>query len=327
MRIVVTGATGFLGGRLCRYLASRGHAVIGMGRDAAKGRALEAASIRFLKHDFAADPVEEAVRAIGHADAFVHAGGLSSVWGSRETFWQMNVTGTEQVRDMAVDTGARRFVFISSPSVSFSFADQIGIRESDPLPAPVNAYAASKAEAEKRVMINAGLSPIILRPRAIYGKGDVALLPRLIRAAQTRPLPLMRKGAAVTQLTHVDDVSAAILAALDAPLTLGGRIYNIAGPETLNVCDIIGAAAARARVEVRWRKVPWRLARAFAALAEWRAGLSPGAPEPPVTLYGLGILAFSHVLDISAARRELGYEPKVHFIEGLNETFRPGDVP
>lgn len=327
MRIVVTGATGFLGGRLCRYLKACGHDVLGLGRDEEKGRALSAASVPFLRHDFAIDPVEQAVRTIGRADAFVHAGGLSSVWGSRETFWQMNVTGTEQVRDMAVETGARRFVFISSPSVSFSFTDQIGIRESDPLPAPVNAYAASKAEAEKRVMINAGLSPIILRPRAIYGKGDVALLPRLVRAARMRPLPLMRKGAAVTQLTHVDDVCAAILAAIEAPRTLGGRIYNIAGPEVLNVRDIIGAAAARSRVDVRWRKVPWRLAKAFASLAEWRAGLSPGAPEPPVTLYGLGILAFSHVLDTTAARRELGFEPKVHFIEGLNETFSLEGAP
>lgn len=327
MRIVVTGATGFLGGRLCRYLMARGHDVLGIGRNAEKARALQDSAIPFLQHDFAIDPVDHAVRAIGKADAFVHAGGLSSVWGSRETFWQMNVTGTEQVRDMAEQTGAGRFVFISSPSVSFIFADQIGIRENDPLPAPVNAYAASKAEAEKRVMINAGLSPIILRPRAIYGRGDVALLPRLIRAARTRPLPLLRKGTAVTQLTHVEDVCAAIDKALQAPRMLGGRIYNIAGPEILNVRDVIGAAAARARVEVRWRRIPWRLARTLASLAEWRAGLSPGAPEPPVTLYGLGVLAFSHVLDTTAARRDLGFEPKVNFIEGLNETFHPGEGP
>ena len=323
-RILVTGATGFLGGRLVRRLRVDGAEVIAAGRDGARGAQLAAKGIRFLQADLAG--LSQACRAGGIAavDAVVHAAALSSAWGSRAAFREANVDGTRHALDLARSLGARRFLFVSSPSLTFRFRDQHGIREADALPPPVNAYAWSKGVAEALVRAERGMGTIILRPRAIYGAGDAALLPRLIRAAEAGPLPLLRGGRAVTQLTHVDDVTEAIARALAAPPQADGRIYHITGPETLPLTDIIAEACSRAGVRLRWRAVPWPLASAAAGMAEALAHLRPGRPEPRITRYGLGLLAFSQVLDTAAAARDLGFVPRISFAEGLDETFGRG---
>jgi nucleoside-diphosphate-sugar epimerase len=320
MRILVTGATGFLGGRLCRWLAEAGHQVVGLGRNLDKGHELERAGVRFVQCDLSTAPDAALIEGIGAADAVVHAAALSSPWGSRADFMRANLTGTRSALEIARAAGAKRFVFISSPSVLFRFADQLDVSEDEAFPRPVNFYAESKQLAEREVLAAGDLSPIVLRPRAIYGPGDTALLPRLIRAAKAGPLPLLRGGEARTNLTYVDDVVRAIEAALAAPDALAGRVFNIAG-EAVMLRRVVERAAAATGVAVRWRRLPWPLALGAARAIEDIARLRPGAPEPRVTAYGLGLLAFTHTLDVSAARAALGFEAAVSFEDGLARTF------
>lgn len=322
MRITVTGATGFLGGRLARRLAIAGAEVTGWGRDRQKGAMLQAQGIRFQMVDLEASGRPEA---LPQADVFVHAAALSSAWGPAARFHAANVAGTERALDLARRMGARRFIFLSSPSVSFSLEDRFGVKESDPLPPPINAYAWSKALAEARVRQAMDLKPIILRPRAIYGRGDVALLPRLVRAAESGALPLMRGGRALTQLTHVDDVVEAVCAAIAAPAELAGGTYHVTGPEVLPVRAIAEAACLHAGIEARWRAVPWPLARTAVRLLEEIARRRKGAPEPRITLYGLGLFAFTQVLETGAIRRDLGFEARIPFAAGLEEAFSGGE--
>ena len=326
MRVIVSGATGFLGGRFCRHLRDAGHDVVGLGRNLEKGVALERDGVRFVACDLGEDLAAPLLKAIGAADAFVHAGALSSPWGARAEFGRANVTGTSNALDLARAAGARRFVFVSSPAVLFRFADQFDVSESEEFPRPVNSYAWSKQLAERAVLAAGDLSPIVLRPRAIYGPGDVALLPRLIRAAASGPLPLLRGGEARSNLTYIDDVVRAIEAALAAPDAFAGRVFNIAG-EALVLREVVEQAAGAAGIVVRWRNLPWPLAGAAARAVEAAARLMPGAPEPRVTAYGLGLLAFSHTLDTSAARTALGFEPSVGFEEGLARTFAGRGAP
>jgi len=323
MRIIVSGATGFVGGQVCGALRAAGHHVVGLGRNMEAGRRLAELDIEFLPVDIAAPLGREVTAKLGPADAFVHAAALSSAWGPRQAFHAANVEGTRRCLALAREIGASRFVFLSSPSVTFRFADQPGVREDEPFPAPVNAYAASKQQAETLVLAAPDLSPIMLRPRAIYGQGDTALLPRLIRAARRGPLPLLRGGQARTNLTHVDDVVAAIAAALAAGPMAAGRVFNIAGPQDLALRDIVERAAQAADVTVRWQAMPWPLALAMARTAEALAWLRPGRPEPAITAFGLGTLAFTHTLDTSAAMATLQFEPSIGFEEGLKRTF-PG---
>lgn len=320
MRVIVTGATGFLGARLALRLKTEGWEVAGIGRNPERGRWLTENGIGFFPLDLTAPGSRDALRAFGSADLFVHAGGLSSAFGRRRDFLAANVTGTCTALALARRAHVRRFVFISSPSVYARFCDQFDLPETAPLPRPLTPYADSKARAETLVLGNADLSPIVLRPRAMYGLGDTALLPRLLRAAQGGGLPLLRGGNALTNLTHVDDAVEAILAAGGAGPKVGGEIFNIAGDEVLRLTDVVDRVAERAGLEISWRPVPWTLALALARLSEALARLKPGMPEPAVTVHGLTAFAFSQTLDTSKARNLLGFAPKVRFEVGLERT-------
>lgn len=314
MRVAVTGATGFLGGHLVSRLLADGCEVIAVVRDPAKAATLEAPGVTIVLGDLTGR-----IETTLSADAFVHAAALSSNWGRRADFFAANVDGTDTAIALARAMGVRRFVHVSSPSIYFRLADQLDVPEDAALPPPINAYAETKALAERRVLAATDIRPVILRPRGIYGPGDAALLPRLVRAASRGPLPLLRGGQAVTGLTHVDDVVEAIIAALDAGETSVGRAINISG-EARRVRDIADAACARHGIDVRWRALPTSLALAGARTVEAVCAALPGRPEPIATVYSLGLFAYSQTLDTSRAAELLGWRPRVGFEEGLART-------
>jgi nucleoside-diphosphate-sugar epimerase len=316
--ILVTGATGFLGGALVRHLKARGLPVLAMGRDAERCAALRAEGFPVLTHDLGT-PFPPP----GPLSAIIHCAARSSPHGRVIEFGRANVTATANLLAMARAQGVERFVFISSSSVSFQPRDQLLVREDSPLPPPFNAYAASKQAAEKLVLAARDLNPVILRPRGIYGLGDTALLPRLLRAARRGPLPLLRKGQGRIDLTHVDDVISAIMATLQGqPRT--DRVYNISGGEVLPITGIVGKACALAGVTPRWRPMPLGPLMAAAGMAEAICRALPGSPEPAVTRYGLALFAYAQSLDLGRAREELGWAPQVSFDEGLRRTFPKG---
>lgn len=320
-RILVTGATGFLGNALCHALKQKGYFPIALGRQADKLAALKAAQIETVQADLAqADPAVLA-KQIGKIGMIVHAAALSSPWGRQQEFELANVTATENVIRMARLADARRIVLVSSPTVYFRFEDQWNVVESSPLPTPVNVYAATKRRAEELVGKCAIPSKIILRPRGIYGKGDTSLLPRLLRAAQSGPLPLVRDGIAQTDITHVSDVVSAIIHALEYDGGEGARFFNISSGEANRLTEIISRACELNNITPRWRKVPASLLVNASRLLEQVYKRLPGYPEPRITAYSAGLLAYSQTLDISAARTELGWQPKVGFTEGLRKTF------
>jgi nucleoside-diphosphate-sugar epimerase len=316
--IAITGATGFLGGALCRRLLASGQSVIALGRDPAKLDALAALGAMTLRNDLALRAPPLLARPVS---AVVHCAALSSAWGPEADFRAANVDGTARALAFARDTGARRFVHISTPSLYFRFRDQPMVREDAVLPPPVNAYTATKGEAERLVLSANDLDVIVLRPRGLYGAGDTALLPRLLRAAKAGPLPLVRDGRAETDLTHVDDVVEAVCAALAAPEGLAQRVFNISGGEPLPVRRIAEAAGARAGLTVRWRNMPSGLVLGAARGLELAAHLHPRRPEPRVTAYGAGLFAFTQTLDLTAACTHLGWTPRITFEDGLARTF------
>lgn len=321
-RVLVTGATGFLGREVVRALADRGDEPVASGRDAARLGDLRDAGLRTLSLDLSdREAVAEACGTPGPLDAVVHCAALSSPWGSRSAFEAANVTGTRSAVALARAGGARRLVHISSPSVCFAFRDRLMVREDEPLPAPANAYAATKAVSEALVLGAGECGPIVLRPRAIYGRGDTTLLPRLLRAARSGPLPLMRDGLAVTDPTHVSDVVGAVLAALDAATHAEGHVVNVSGGEPVPMRRMVEESCARAGLTPRWRRVPVRLAMTAAAAMEAVARWRPGRPEPRATRYAIGTLAYSQTLDPARARALLGWEPRIGFDEGLALTF------
>lgn len=316
MRVLVTGATGFLGGHLCRFLHDRDYDVIGTGRSARGCMLLAEQGIEVYRADLSqASPSDVS----GRVDAIVHAAALSAPSGPLAGFIAANIDATQNMIDMAKVLGVGRFVNISSPSVYFALKDQLGVTEDCLLPKPFNHYARTKADAERLVMSTAEIGPISLRPRGIYGSGDAALLPRLLITARSTKLPLFRGGRAKIDLTHVSDVCTAIEAAIHAGPEAEGQVFNVAGGEVLPVKQIIDMACQRADVTPFWRPMPFWPTYLAANAAERVSALMPSSEEPRISAYAVALLAFEQSLNISKAARLLGWRPAVRFEEGLIE--------
>lgn len=324
--VLVTGASGFLGGYIVRKLAKLGYQVIASGRDTDKLAALRHKSIRALPVSLEKLTVEEHEPMLNSVTAIVHCAALSSPWGRNAAFEIANVVATRQLLNLAVALGVSRFIMISSPSVYFRFADQINISEKQSLPQPVNAYARTKRAAEKLALGHPEIGLIILRPRGIYGKGDTALLPRLLRGAAKGPIPLFRGGIAVTDITHVEDVADAIIAALYAPKSASGQIFNISGGAAVPLTYIVEEVCRLNGLIPKWQPLPLAPILALTGIVEHLHALLPSCPEPLVTRYALGILAYSQTLDIKKAEEQLGWKPKISFEEGLRKTFDHRDI-
>ena len=311
-RVLVTGATGFLGGHVIRALGP--DVAIAQGRDPAKCDELRASGFEVLQHD-----LTKPIAASPKVEAIVHCAALSAAFGPRKSFVAANVDATRHVVAFAQRMKVRRFVHISSPTIYFAMADRLNLDENASLPPPINHYAATKRQAELIVQAAPDIGPLILRPRGIYGPGDKTLLPTLLKAAR-RPFPLLRGGAAKIDLTYVDDVVRAIQCALREDTQLDGQVFNLSGGQVLPVRDIVTQTCAAAGITARWRAVPLAPALALARLSE-AAALLPKMPAPIVTRYTLGLFAYAQSLNISKACNLLQWVPKVQFANGLVATF------
>ncbi len=316
MRVLITGGTGFIGRRLGALLLQRGHAVRLMGRSFAPVADLLAAGAEAARADLR-DPAAVAAACEG-VDVVCHAGALSAPWGRRADFLAVNVDGTANVIAGCRRHGVRRLVAISSPAVVFAGRDVVDATEDAPYPRRFSsAYALSKKLAEDLLRVAADVPTVILRPKAVFGPGDEALLPRLVVAARAGRLPRIGHGRNLVDLTYVDNVAHAIELALTAERAVG-RTYTITNGEHVPLWELVRSVLGRLGVPARLRPVPLGLMLAVAALMEARAALT--GREPLLTRYTVAILARTQTYDISAARRDLGYAPLVSVAEGVERT-------
>ncbi|WCF10892.1 NAD(P)-dependent oxidoreductase [Paenibacillus thiaminolyticus] len=318
MKALVTGATGFLGMCLARRLQQIGWDVTAVGRDQERGALLTSSGIRFLPLDLV--DKDAVLRAGEEQQAVFHCAGLSTVWGRYADFYAGNVTATEHLLEAARRHGAQRFIFVSTPSVYFDYTDRFDVGEDSELPPRfVNDYARTKYMAEERVReaMNGGLSAIILRPRALFGPGDRALFPRLMRANRERGIPLIDGGRALLDLTYVDNVAEALVCCARAQESACGQVYNISNGEPIRFVDAVNRLFAEMGETPRYRRVPYRTAFGVAAGMEAMYRLFKLNGEPPLTRYSVGVVSRSQTLDIRKARQQLGYEPQVSLQEGF----------
>ena len=203
-------------------------------------------------------------------------------------------------------------------SVFYRPRDQLGITEEHPIgPRFANAYAATKAAGEERVRRYEG-PWVILRPRAVFGPGDTVLFPRLLTAARHGKLPrIVRRGApAVGDLIAVDALVDYMLRACERPGLTG--CFNLTNAEPVVLADFLDETLRRLDLAVPTRRVPYRVARTAALAAEllWSGLRLRG--EPPVTRFGVDVLAFSKTFDVSRALAALG-PPSVSLRQGLDD--------
>jgi nucleoside-diphosphate-sugar epimerase len=318
VKALVTGGTGFLGSHVASRLAQDGMAVTIIGRDVERGKASENQKIEFELCDLG--DLQALRRLARDQDYIVHCGALSSPWGKYRDFYLANVLGTENILKAAKESSLKRFVHVSTPSIYADQSDRLQVKEGDPLPQkPINYYSATKKLAEEKVdeAFRDGLPAVTIRPQAIFGPGDRAILPRIVRAAEKGMLPIIGTGTSQMDVTYVSNVVDSIVLCMNAPSNVLGKKYNVTNGEPCELYTLISEILERLGIRYRTRKLSFSRAYFIASVLEGFYRLSPRGTEPPLTRYSVCVLGKSRVLDITQARRDLGYQPKVSVREGM----------
>lgn len=319
LEILVTGGTGFLGRHLARGLLERGHGVRLMGRNFTGSSALTRSGAVPVEADLR--DREAVIAACRGVEAVFHVGALSAPWGPARDFHDINVGGTASVLAGCREHRVRRVVYVSSPSVVFDGRDHVKLREDAPYPRRfASVYSLTKKLGEDLVngASRAGhLETVILRPKAMFGPGDQSLLPRLVEVARRKRLPQIGDGRNLVDLTYVENVVQALVLALDSPAA-PGKTYTITNGEHVPLWPTVRLVLRRTGLPDDLRPLPLPLALVIARLME--IGGTVRGKEPLLTTYTVGILARTQTYDISAARRDLGYNPSVSVAEGIERT-------
>jgi 2-alkyl-3-oxoalkanoate reductase len=316
MRVLVTGATGFLGRRLAAALLKRGDNVRILVRNpVADDAVIEGAEV--WRGDLR-DPAT-VIAACGSMEVVQHAGALSSPWGPKSEFYATNVGGTQAVIEGCQRHGVRRLIYVSSPSVVFDGQDQHNLTEAAPYPVTsVSVYSQTKKLGEDLVKAaSSDLETVILRPKAMFGPGDRALLPRLLTTARTGRLPMIGDGRNLVDLTYVENVVEAMRLAMTAESAIG-KTYHITNDEHPLLWRLVRHILQELKLPPpRWRiSLPTALA---AASAMEQVARITGR-EPTLTRYSALILARTQTYNIAAAKRDLGYQPPIPLEEGVERT-------
>ena len=313
MRVLVTGASGLLGGAVAARIVANGHEVRTFQR-----RASGVDGVTDILGSVTSPADIE--RAVNGVDAIVHLAAKVSLAGDPADFEAVNIGGTTGLLAAARSHGIERFVFVSSPSVAHSGSSIVG---DGALPADPNhahgEYARTKARAELVALEadTADLRVVVVRPHLVWGPGDTQLVERIVDRARAGRLPLLGRGAALIDSIYIDNAASGIAAALERVDAVHGNSYVLTNGEPRPVAELLAGMCTAAGVRTpRWR-VPAALARGAGSVIEafWR--VKPGVDEPPMTRFLAEQLSTAHWFDQRTTRADLQWTPEVSLDEGF----------
>jgi nucleoside-diphosphate-sugar epimerase len=315
VKILVTGASGMLGGAVAAALARRGDEVRVLHR-----RPAGLTGVQEQRGDIT-DPV--AVRAaVTGTDAVVHLAAKVSMTGPWPLFAQTNIGGTATVLDAARSVGVTRFVQVSSPSVAHHGAALVGAgaEPADPDRARGN-YARSKASAELLALAadRPDFAVVAVRPHLVWGPGDTQLVARIVERARSGRLALVGRGTALIDTTYVSNAADAIVAALDrAPdAAVHGQAFVVSNGEPRTVAELIDRICLAAGAAPPRFGVPVVVAKAGGAAVERLWSTLRRTDEPPMTRFLAEQLSTAHWFDQHRTRVALRWSPAVTLAEGF----------
>ncbi|NMB74534.1 MAG: NAD-dependent epimerase/dehydratase family protein [Myxococcales bacterium] len=318
MRVLITGATGFLGSHLAEYLSRlTGLELVLLLRPTSDPRWLAGARFERVGGDVT-EPPEVLARKFERVDVVLHLAGITKAL-ARRAFFEVNQGGVRNVLEACLRLSAppRRVVVVSSAGALGPGVDGRPVRDDQP-PHPVDVYGESKLAAEAEAKVRQSRLPIaIVRPGAIYGPRDLELLP-YFRALHRGLAARIGLKEAWMNLAFGRDVARAIWLAATAPAA-AGQACLVGGQdvEARELCRLAAAALGRRRVISV--AIPGPLF-SLAALASSAIGAITRRPR--IFTWGTRrrLLARDWRLDLSRAESILGYRPEVPLVEGLAET-------
>lgn len=311
MRVLVTGASGFVGTRLCQLLESGGHDLIRVGRDTGAPGQVHVG-------DIGAGSDWTSALGPGHGgapDAVVHLAARVHVMADAAAdplaeFRRVNVAGTLNLARQAAAAGVKRFVYVSSIKVNGETTPAARPFRADDTPAPQDAYAVSKHEAEAGLQALAAASAlevVIVRPPLVYGpgvKGNFASLVRWVRKGVPLPLAAIHNRRSLVALDNLADFIALCANRKGSPQA-AGQVFLVADGDDLSTPELLRRVARAYGTRARLVPVPegW---------LHMAAGLVGRSAEADRILGSLTV-------DISKAQAVLGWRPAVTMEQQLRE--------
>jgi len=320
MKILVTGGGGFLGFAICSMLIKRRDEVHSVSRSH-YANLKDLGVQQFLGNLLDKNLIVEAAKG---CDAVIHTAAKAGIWGAYQDYYQTNVLGTSNIILACKELNIPKLVFTSSPSVVFNGSDMEGVNESVPYHSKyLTAYPQTKALAEQMVLkANDGsLATVALRPHLIWGPGDNHLVPRILARAKQKKLRKIGSRDVLIDSIYIDNAAEAHLLALDC-LNFGsscaGKAYFISNGEPWKLWDLVNAIIRAGKGTEVDKTIPVSLAYFAGWVFESIYKVLGKKEEPPMTRFLAKELSTSHWFDISNAKKDFGYRPKVSIREGLN---------
>ncbi len=316
--MLVTGATGFVGSHVVERAQSEGYVVRTLVRGSSNTQLLDEWGVEKVVGDFFDH--EALKQAVAGVSVIVHCAAKVGDWGPIDDYRAVNVRGLEHLLLEAEAAGClKRFIQVSSLGV-YEGRDHYGTDESEPATLTgMDGYTLTKAEAERLVLEHVrdkGLPATVVRPGFIYGPRDQTVLPRLLERLKVGQVKFFGSGEQLLNNTYVGNLVDAIFLCLQKPETIG-EIYNITDGELVSKKKYISSVAELAGYPVPTGSVPLGVAR-FLTKASERVYRLLGKKEAPLLSNArFKFLGLNLDFSIEKARRELGYDPRVTFDEGV----------
>ncbi|MDR0756122.1 MAG: NAD-dependent epimerase/dehydratase family protein [Puniceicoccales bacterium] len=320
VKILITGGSGFLGRHLIRVLQTKGlHNLRSLSRSPCED--LTARGVELFYGDLSQfDAVSTAIQG---CNVVFHTAAKAGIWGNHKSYYQTNVVGTFNVLKACQQWGVSKLIYTSTPSVIFNGENLSNVNESMPYgQCGLCAYAETKRIAEQAVLEangQQGLATVALRPHLMWGPGDNHLIPTLLQLAQRGSLLQVGDGKNWVDLSYVENIAEAHYLAMEA-LGQGiveGKAYFLSQDDPVRLWEWINQLLIRLNVRCVRKRIPYKIAYFTGGVFEILYKILCISQQPPMTRFLAKELAKDHYFDISAAKMDLQYLPKISNEEGL----------
>lgn len=313
MKVLVTGATSMIGVATVQELLRHGHEVRVLQRGDSP------LDVEVIRGDIRDSHL--VARAVIDCDVVIHAAAKVGLIGRYAEFYDVNVSGTNNVVTAAVNSGCRGIVYVSSPSVSYSRVPVNGESAPPATDDVIGHYSKTKSIAERMVLAERRIATVAIRPHLVWGPGDTQLVGRIVERAQNNRLALVNHGEAVVDTTYIDNVADALVAAAERIGVfneLSGKALVVSNGEPRTVASLVQSICQAAKVPYAPRTIGLRVAVALGVVIETLFKLKPTV-EPPLTKFTAYQLGISHWFDISETKQLLQWTPRISLDEGFEE--------
>lgn len=319
-KVLVTGATGFLGKFILKELTENNYEIVAFGRNETIGKALESKNIKFVKGNLY--NLNDVKNAMENCDMVVHAGSLTTVWGKWKDFYDANVLGTKNILDACIEENIKKLVYISSGSVYAGNEDKVSITEEYKFNKnnDLNFYIKSKIMAENLINSEKYKDKIytnIIRPHGIIGKGDKCIVPRILEVNKKIGMPFFEKGNVLIDLVSAENVAFAIRLCLEKD-NLNNEIFNITNGQPKPFKNMAESLFSILKIKPKFFNANRDFFYGIGAFLEKMYKLlNITSREPILTRYKLTTIAYSETFNIEKPKKLLGYYPKVSIEESF----------